>query len=178
MTGSDTVGIFAKAGNKDFLSTVGREPAVVALALAGTFNLAANAALLTRVPAGRALALTKMLWAVGVQSGNYDIGLYDLAGNALYRKGSTAVPAAGVVTETFTAVSIPKGVDFYQAIAFDNTTATMRGITLATGWSDMTKLLPGTPTTLTVGTSFPLPATITPGSTAVLRIPAVTFREA
>lgn len=122
------------------------------------------------------VALTKLVWVSGTQSGNYDIGLYDAAGTRLWSKGSTASPAANTTTvETFTAVNIPKGALFYVALAADNATATFRAVTLVS--AELTKTLGGVATTTTVAAAFPLPSTITVGTTTVLRIPLVVLRE-
>lgn len=173
----DKTGIFGKADDKDFLATTGREPAVAALVAAGgSAALSASSACLTRLKAPRALALTKLVWVSGTQSGNYDIGLYDAAGTRLWSKGSTASPAANTTTvETFTAVNIPKGALFYVALAADNATATFRAVTLVS--AELTKTLGGVATTTTVAAAFPLPSTITVGTTTVLRIPLVVLRE-
>ena len=169
-------GIYSKARDWDYLSTHGDSPTVAALAVAGAANMVANSATLTRVKAPRDIAVAKLVWVAGTQSGNYDIGLYDAAGTKLWSKGSTASPASGTIVETFTAVNIPKGAVFYVAIAADNATATFRGVTLSS--AEHTKSLTGIPATTTVGSSFPLPSTITPGTTTVLRIPTVVIREA
>jgi hypothetical protein len=170
-------GVYTKAEGKDFLSTVGREPAVAGIVAAGgSAAISANSACLVRVKAHRDLSITKLIWIAGTQSGNYDIGIYDAAGNRLWSKGSTASPVSGTITETFAAVPIAKGAIFYVAIAADNATATFRGITLVS--AELTKLTTGIPSSVTVAASFPLPNPITIGSTTVLRIPLVTIREA
>lgn len=174
---SDLIGVYSAADQTDYLSTVGSDPAIAALAGAGAATYAANAACLVPMKAPRAISIGKLVWIAGAQSGNYDIGLYDAAGTRLWSKGSTASPAAGTITETVSpAVALPKGAKFYAAIAFDNATAQIRGITLSS--AEQTKTLTGAPTSLTVSASFPLPATITPGSTTVLRLPLIVIREA
>lgn len=175
---SDLGGVYSKAADKDFLATTGTEPALAGLVGAGgSAALAANQAALTRVKAPRALAITKLVWIAGTQSGNYDIGLYDAAGNRLWSKGSTASPVSGTITETVSpTVNIPKGSLFYVAVASDNVTATFRAITLAS--AEITKTLTGIPSAVAVATAFPLPNPIVIGSTTILRIPLVVIREA
>jgi len=51
-----------------------------------------------------------------VSVGNYDIGIYDSTGVALWRKGSTIVPAINVaVEETGMSVPVAKGAIYYLA---------------------------------------------------------------
>lgn len=163
---------------KDFLSTLGTEPAVAQIVAAGgSVALAANAACLTRVKAPRAISIAKLLWVQGTQSGNYDIGIYDASGVRLWSKGSTASPTGGLVTETVSpAVSIPKGDVFYVAFVNDNATATLRAITLVS--AELAKTLTGVPSSVTVATSFPLPNPIVIGTTTLTRLPLVVIREA
>lgn len=175
---SDLVGVFSSADDLDFLSTCGNHPAIAALVGAGGSSpISANSACLVRVKAPRSITVAKLVWIASTQSGNYDIGLYDNAGGRLWSKGSTASPTSGTITETVSpAVVIPKGSVFHVAIAADNATATFRGVTLAS--AEITKTLTGIPSAVTVAASFPLPATITIGTTTVTRNPLVVIREA
>jgi len=173
----DQTGIYSKADHKDFLSTVGLEPAVAGIVAAGgSAALAANAACLVRVKAQRAITVNQLLWVCGTQSGNYDIGIYDEAGTRLWSKGSTASPASGMVTETVSpGVTLRKGQAFHVALVADNATATFRATTLVS--AELTKTLTGKPAAVTVTSSFPLPSSLTVGTATVLRIPLVVIRE-
>lgn len=60
---------------------------------------------------------------VAVQSGNLDVGIYDIVGpNRLVSKGSTAVAAAGVQVVDITNTTLTPGA-YFLAMCVDNTTA-------------------------------------------------------
>src|SRR5262249_42739307 len=65
----------------------------------------------------------QMSWQVGTQSGNYDIGIYDQAGNRLVSMGSTAVPVAGMAIANITDTTLKPGT-YFLALNVDNVTAT------------------------------------------------------
>lgn len=88
-------------------------------------------------------------------SGNLDVGIYDLYGNRLVSSGSTAQSGASVlqvfnITDTLLAPG-----DYYFALAFNNTTATIQ-LNLMTSAS-----LSKTMGILQQESAFPLPATAT-----------------
>lgn len=174
--------VLLRSGDLDYISTLGNDPALAGVVLAGgSVNLpTANQAVVVRMKATRKLSLARVRWLVGTQSGNYDIAVLDHAGTSLWSKGSTTVPAGGSLVDlSFTAITIQRGQVFYVAIVFDNTTATMKGITLASG--DPLRSLAGTLTATYVASSFPLPTvgnSLAVGTTASLRLPLVTVHEA
>lgn len=95
---------------------------------------------------------------IGVQSGNFDIGIYDSGFNLLTSLGSTAVPAAGIANLALGPVTLTPGL-YYMAMACNNTTVTFNafntaadlGIVQATGAVQM-------------ASAFPLPSTVTPAA--------------
>lgn len=91
---------------------------------------AANTALYMPVNVHAAVTLYKMSFTIGVQSGNYDIGVYDENGVRLVSKGSTALPVAGIVITDIADTLLTPGVYFF-ALNIDNTTATVNKITMA-----------------------------------------------
>lgn len=169
-----------QGGSLDYESTLGRMPGLVASVLAGGSVAlgTASQAVVVRMRADRALTIAKLRWMVGTQSGNYDIAVLDKAGTVLWAKGSTACPASGLVTETVTGAVIRPGDVYYLALVFDNTTATFKGITMASG--DPLRTLGGTLRVTYVSDSFPFPSvgqTVTVGTTAGLRLPVITVHE-
>lgn len=68
--------------------------------------------------------LQAITFVVATASGNYDVGIYDEQGNARYRKGSTAVPAAGLAVVTTTPTALEPGC-YWLAMAINNITASV-----------------------------------------------------
>lgn len=92
------------------------------------------------------------------QSGNFDIGVYDSTGVRKVSKGSTAqstLTASAVNEVTFASTSLNPG-EYYLALACDNTTGTF-------SFSAVNEV--SAKYQLQVATSFPLPASLTPGTT-------------
>lgn len=166
----------ASAASFDFLTTLGTHPMVAnALASGGVGVASANEANLLPVKPQRDMTVTRLRWVSHTPSGNYDIGIYDAAGNRLWAKGSTAM-ASGQITETVSpSVTLTAGNLYYVAFAIDNTSGLVRGNTSQGG---MTKLATGAQSAVRVGVSMPLPATITPGTTESVRFQLVTVGEA
>lgn len=167
----------ATAGAPDFLSSLGNNPGVIAGAMgAGVGSASANAANLYRIKPDRNVGITTLSWVVHTTGGNYDIGLYTAAGTRLWSKGSSAVPGAGLVTESIGAtIDLTAGTEYFVAIVFDGTTALARGSSIAS--SALMHSLTGVIQALNVPSSFPLPSTITPGSTISNRLIPITLRE-
>lgn len=61
---------------------------------------------------------------VAIQSGNLDVGIYDVLGNRLVSKGSTAVAVAGAQVVDITDTTLVPGVYFF-GMCVDNTTASI-----------------------------------------------------
>lgn len=102
---------------------------------------------------------TSVRFAVGAQSGNMDVGLYDKNGVRLASSGSTAVPAVGVAGINFTGKAYMSPGPVWICLAADNTTATFR----CPSSSDIVG-------TCEIATAFPLPATLAiPGCTAAAK---------
>lgn len=90
-------------------------------------------------------------------SGNFDVGIYDIAGTKIVSKGSTAQSGANAlqIADT-TNVRIGPGL-FYLAIVFNNTTATIRRFAPAALTTDMCKMIG----MAQMDSAFPLPDTAT-----------------
>jgi len=104
-------------------SAIGRTAIVVGSTPSAGAWPAANRALFIPVELEFPATAYQMSFVVGTQSGNYDIGIYDELFNALYRKGSTAVPAAGLGLVDITDTVLVPGV-YFIAMNVDNVTAT------------------------------------------------------
>lgn len=182
VTDSGTNNTIPRPGELDYESTLGSNPALMASVNAGGSMSwpTASQAVIVRRRAQRRLSIAKLRWTVGTQSGNYDICILDDTGKVLWAKGSTAVPAGGtLVEESFTAVNILRGAVYYIGFVFDNTTASMKGLAMASG--NPTASLTGKLTATYVASSFPFPAaasTVTVGTTPSLRLPAISVHEA
>lgn len=164
----------APVGQRNYFSSLGTNPAVVAVAAAaGAGVLSANQAnLITSDPAPFDMTITKLLWYVNTTGANYDIGIYNMANTLLWSKGSTATPAVGLVTETVSpGVTVPAGSRIKFAWASDSTTPLARGALATNGF--MLSDMDGSFYQVAAGSSFPLPSTITPGGTPATRIPFI-----
>lgn len=168
------------SAQRDHLSTYGTNPAVTMWSTNGAFAMAtANQAVLVRVRAHRAITVAKMYWRCSTAGGNYDIGIYDAAGNKLWSKGSTATPGSGsTVTETVSpTVALTEGSYYWIAFVADNTTLQIRGnagqdlpFGLELGGTEYTSRV--------IGSSFPLPATISVSGAGSTRVPTINLTEA
>ena len=163
----------------DFCSTVGSNPAVAALATAGSAVIGvANTGILMPVKMHRDMPLGVLEWFAGTTSaGNYDLAILDSEYNRLWSKGSTAWPTASTtVTETVSpAIGLIAGKTYYIELATDNATATYKGLNVS---SSLLKLATGAAHSRSVGSNFPIPATVTPGSSLTGKLPVVILREA
>ncbi|WP_368681057.1 SGNH/GDSL hydrolase family protein [Rhodococcus opacus] len=165
----------------DFCSTVGSNPVVAALTVTGSSSAVigtANMGIVMPVKPHRNMSIAVLEWVTGsVSAGNYDIAILDSAGARLWSKGSTAWPATSTnVAETVSpAVSLVAGQTYYIVLAADNTTATYKGLNTT---SSLLKLVTGAGHTRAVGSIFPIPSTVTIGSTATGKLPLVLLREA
>lgn len=133
---------------------------------------AANSAYIAPLYVPYTVQVANYAFTVAVQSGNYDVGIYTgtLAGGLtrLWSKGSTAVPAAGLVTTAISGgLTLPAGY-YWVAFACDNTTAQFV-------YDSVQANSPGTG--VVVSTAFALPSTIAAGSltTRTTRKLAVSF---
>lgn len=168
----------ATAMQVDFCSTVGSNPAVAALSSAASAVIGtANTGIVMPVKPHRSITLAVLEWFAGTTAaGNYDIAVLDSTGARLWSKGSTAWPTASTtVTETVSpTVALIAGQTYYIVLAADNTTATYKGLNVS---SNLLKLVTGSPHARTVGTIFPIPSSVTLGSTATGKLPVVMLRE-
>jgi hypothetical protein len=80
----------------------------------------------------RQQVIVKKLWfsSASIFTGNYDLGLYDAAGVALLRRGSTAKPGAGEIVWDCIDTTIGPGI-YYVALVSSNNTDTFGMATLA-----------------------------------------------
>lgn len=83
---------------------------------------AANRAIYVPFMVDQVVTAYQMAFEVITQSGNCDVGIYDVAGNRLVSKGSTAVAAAGFQSIDITDTVLAPGV-YFMAMNVDNTTA-------------------------------------------------------
>lgn len=119
----------------------------------------ANTAYLLRFELEHAQVINRLMFWVGTQSGNVDVGIYDddgtngAPGTRLVSSGSTACPAGGAAAITVADTTLQPG-GYYAAIVFDNGTAQIAR------WSNMTYtgigavVAPG----YSKGSAFPLPS--------------------
>lgn len=119
---------------------------------ATTSTLVANTAYLVPVSVPVPFLTTKFGLHIGIQSGNIDVGCYDVNLNKLVTLGSTACPAAGHDVLTLGATVIPPGTA-YLALAANNATATI-GVSSTAAAAGLTGLV------LNKATSFPLPSSL------------------
>ena len=165
----------------DFCSTVGSNPVVAALAVAGTNSAVigiANMGIVMPVKPHRNINLAVLEWITGtVQAGNYDVAVLDSAGARLWSKGSTAWPApnTNVVETVSPAVSLLAGQTYYIVLATDSATATYKGLNAT---ATLLKLVTGAGHSRVVGSIFPIPSAVSLGSTATGKLPLVMLREA
>lgn len=179
-TGYKVGALADSVGGKRFLSTFGESPVMGAIALStiggSIVPTAANGGLFMQLIPRTNLAVTSLLWQVSAGSGDYDIAILDSAGNRLWSKGSTAVPAAGtLVAETVTGVNLTAGLAYYVGFSSSDGTAGVKGLG-GTNCGDIARLVDGTPSVLSVGSVFPIPSTVTLGSTTANRLPFIALR--
>lgn len=97
-------------------------------------------------------------------SGNVDVGLYTIGGKRIVSSGSTAQAGTNVMQ----AFDITDGTllpgEYFMGIAFDNTTATVLRYVSAVQRQRMSMVY-------TESSAFPLPATATFGTAAVINFP-------
>jgi hypothetical protein len=161
----------------EFMSTLGNHPAAAHYGNSSTTFSTANNAVLVKFRPFRDLTLTEVRFLVAATStGNYDIGVYSSGGTLLWSKGSTAWPtvstAAGVTVSP--SLALTAGTDYWFALAGDNNTATWRGMVESS--VDQVKMLDGTYFSRVVGSAFPLPSTITVGSTRAGKTPLIVLQ--
>jgi hypothetical protein len=147
------------------------------LATGGVVFPNASAAYLYSFQVSRPLTVTNTYCRITVQSGNIDFGIYRYDSATLATRlgstGATACPAAAAtVTIALTAsVSLLPGVGYYAALAADNGT-----VAIAAAGNFGAPFVPGyAGSKVQVATSYPLPATINPGSTGTQAIYGLWF---
>lgn len=158
----------------DFMSSVGGNAATAVLAAATSAAFQANQALLLEFRPHRDVSVSSLIWFTGATvSGNYDIGIYTAAGVRLWSKGSTAWPTASTrVVETVTPTALTAGTRYFLALAGDNATGLFRG--LVESFVDQIKSVTGEYLSRSVSSSFPLPSTLTVGTTRGGKYPVIT----
>lgn len=158
----------------DFMSSLGNGPGDAIQGGGFTTFTAANQAIIVKFRPYRDLSLNQLRWCTGSNvSGNYDIGIFTASGARLWSKGSAPWPAANTVISESVApsVELAAGTDYLLAMAGDNVTGTWRG--LSEPYTGQTLLLDGTQWARSVGSAFPLPSSLAPGSTRAGRIPMI-----
>lgn len=129
---------------------------------------ASNRGFQVRVTCRKTGTLTSIYAYIGTSSGNYDVGVYDVAQPRakLYSSGSTATPVAGWQLLASPSLSVTAGTEYELVISFDNNTATTGRNTHFSSitWDLPDALFPGSSGTIKCATNpvtvFPLPSTI------------------
>ena len=85
---------------------------------------AANRAIFQPFLVNSTVTAYQMGFLVAVQSGNYDIGIYDYNQARLVSTGSTGVPAAGPAVANIADTVLTPG-HYFMALCIDNTTASV-----------------------------------------------------
>jgi len=163
-----------------FLSTMGVSPAwaFIVQSTIGSNQavLANNSGFFVPIRPRQNISVSSLAWVVGLQSGNYDIGIYDSTGARLWSRGSTAVTTAGTqVAETVTDVSMVAGTTYYIAWSSDTTSSAVKGLGGA-GTAELARSMDGTLAVVSVASVFPLPSTVTIGTSTVNRFPFIALR--
>lgn len=162
-----------------FLSTYGTDPAWAGYICTSGANIAppaANGGNFMRLIPAFDIVVSALVWVPAVQSGNYDIAILDDAGTRLWSKGSTTIPATGTaVSDTVTGVTLYAGNVYYIGWAGSDGNGALKGIGAA-GIGELCKITDGTPSVVSVTSVFPIPSTVTLGSTAPNRLPFVVIR--
>lgn len=86
---------------------------------------AANRAIYVAFSVDQTVTAYQMGFEVGTQSGNYDIGIYDVNSVLLVSTGSTAVPVAGMASADITDTVLTPG-NYFMALCIDNVTAAVQ----------------------------------------------------
>ncbi|WP_193613169.1 SGNH/GDSL hydrolase family protein [Nocardioides lijunqiniae] len=162
------------AGQIDFMSSVGGLGPFLYASSLSTGMAIANDAVLVEFRPSRDVSVNELVWFTGATSaGNYDIGIYDASGNRLWAKGSAAWPAANSrVAETISSpIALTAGTKYYLAIASDGTTGLFRGVPET--FTNHIRNVTGGFLSLRVGSAFPLPSSLAPGSTRGGKYPAI-----
>lgn len=173
------IAAFVSPPGPGFCSTLGN---LAGTARASTVTTAkvvtANDAIAAPFAPDRSFTINKLVWFSGGASGNYDIGIYDESGAALWRLGSTTFPATGAQTLTVSpGVAVSAGTRYWTRIAVDNTTATFRGIVIGT--TSEAIQIDGTHYARTsAAAAFPLPSSLAISTNSSLTIPYVILRNA
>jgi hypothetical protein len=103
------------------------------------------------------------------QNGNVDVGIYNHAGAKIVSSGSVAQgPVSAVQIFDIADTPLPAG-NYYMAVSSDSTTATFGGVTLPNG--AMARAVGAS----IMATAFPLPSTLTFGTTAPVAVPLLGF---
>lgn len=109
--------------------------------------------------------ITQIVIRVNTTGGNYDVGIYDFNNVRRVSLGSTATPAAGVITANITDTTLPAG--WYKlALGSDSSVAVFRCTTMTAPNARSQGVEEQTGT-------FPLPATATPIALASAVTPAI-----
>ncbi len=160
-----------------YLGSFGTNPMVAALANTTTTTVnSANDAFLVPLTPEEDVTIGTLTWvAGGTSAGNFDIGIYTDSGTRLVSKGSTAWPAVSATMDVaISPVTLRAGTQYWLAFAADNASATFRGV-LTAGLAQLQRT-DGSSWTRRVASSFPLPASINPGSNNAARLPMITCR--
>lgn len=152
---------FYDSSGRAKVGQAGTKPFVVGTGASSLPNRAwpvANSAILVPFELNTTVTVATLYFNVWATGGNYDIGIYDEAGNLKVSKGSTANPSgvAPMVEVSVTPTTLAPG-RYYLALAISQTTPFT---TAADGSSSPLYHL-----SRQVASALPLPATITIGST-------------
>lgn len=155
------------------LSVMGENAVLHMLAKDSPVHYGANGGVQVKVRPTQDIAVSNLYWWSVVANGNYDIAIYDdVVGTKLWSKGSSPWPAAGLITETVTGVTLRAGRSYRFSFSADNATGSYRGITPAATGLDRI-LATGLFVATQVASIFPLPSTLVAGSAAATNVPLI-----
>jgi hypothetical protein len=139
------------------------------LSTGSNFGSANDAVFLKFIPTRRIVPVKFYFMTGGTISGNLDAAILNSSGTRLWSKGSTAWPAINtLVAWTVSGVYLDKGQTYWLGMSGDNTTGLIRAFTLTATLAPLDSQ--GNNYNRVVASSFPIPSSVTLGSTASTRM--------
>lgn len=154
------------------LSTIGENSILNTLVKDTPVHPTANTGIQIKVRPSRDISVTNLYWFSVVNSGNYDIAIYNDSSNVkLWSKGSNVWPAPGLITEAVPNIILRAGRVYRITFAADNAIGSYRGVSAVTTGLDMK--LDTTLVATRVAAIFPLPDPLVAGGTSSAIIPLI-----
>ena len=139
------------------------------LSVGSNFGSANDAVFLKFIPTRRIVPVKFYFMTGGTISGNLDAAILNSSGTRLWSKGSTAWPAINtLVAWTVSGVYLDKGQTYWLGMSGDNTTGLIRAFNLTATLAPLDSQ--GNNYNRVVASSFPIPSSVTLGSTASTRM--------